>query len=181
MNKIPTWTICAGVLALSLLLGCHRDVRERIFDMRYPNIPFTIPAGLSPGIAPRTLVLDDFPSNLRYYLETYKTDTSAIGAIQPFSASIITLDGSNLDFISEISLRICTQGSASCARSDEVFYIDRLQFERVGNQIRLLPTLINAKRLLSKERFKLELWFYLYQVSPISIPCRLEMEFEAVR
>ena len=51
----------------------------------------------------------------------------------------------------------------------------------MGNQIRLLPTLINAKRLLSKERFKLELWFYLYQVSPISIPCRLEMEFEAVR
>lgn len=165
----------------ALLMACQRDQRERIFEINYPNITFNIPAGLAPGVIPRTLVLDDFSSNLRYYLDTYKSDTSAIRAIQPFSAQISALDLTDLDFIQEISVRMCPQGSTSCTRADEVFYIDRLHLERVGNQIKLLPTLVNAKKILSKERFKLEIWFYLYRVSPYTIPCRLEMSFEAVR
>lgn len=165
----------------ALLFACKRDERQRVFEMNYPNITFTIPAGLAPGVIPKTLVLDDFSSNLRYYLETYKTDTSALAAIQPFSAQISALDFSDLDFINEISVRMCPQGSASCTRAEEIFYIDRLGLERVGPQIKLLPTLIDAKRLLAKDRFKLEIWFYLYRVSPQTIPCRLEMSFEAVR
>ena len=171
-----------SVLLLALLVfACQRDEGERIFDINYPNIPFTIPAGLSPGLLPRALVLDDFSSNLRYYLDTYKTDTAAIRAIQPFSAKITALDLTDLNFIQEISVRMCPQGSVSCTQADEVFYIDKLHLERVGPQIRLLPTLVNAKRILSKDRYKLEIWFYTYRVSPYAIPCRLEMNFEAVR
>jgi len=169
----------AGIATLAL--ACKRDDRQRIFEMNYPNIAFTIPAGLAPGVIPKTLVLDDFSSNLRYYLDTYQTDTSALAAIQPFAAQITALDFSNLNFIEEISVRMCPQGSASCTRAEEIFYIDRLGIERVGAQIKLLPTLIDAKRLLAKDRFKLEIWFYLYRVSPQAIPCRLEMSFEAVR
>ncbi|MBP9874959.1 MAG: hypothetical protein KBC60_13005, partial [Haliscomenobacter sp.] len=69
----------AGVFLV--LASCQKDQRERIFEMDYPNIPFSIPAGLSPGPIPRALVLDNFSSNLRYYLTTYSTDTSAIGAL----------------------------------------------------------------------------------------------------
>ncbi|MBK7478108.1 MAG: hypothetical protein IPI11_19640 [Haliscomenobacter sp.] len=168
-------------MMLLALAACQKDQRERIFEMDYPNIPFSIPAGLSPGPIPRALVLDDFSSNLRYYLTTYSTDTSAIGAILPLSANIRALDDTDLDFIQEVSVRICPQGSKGCTPADEVFYINDLQRNRIGSQIRLLPTLVNAKRNLSKERFKLEIWFYLYDLSPYAIPCRLDMRFEAVR
>ncbi len=173
--------LVAAAMVFFALASCQKDQRERIFEMDYPNIPFSIPAGLSPGPVPRALVLDDFSSNLRYYLTTYNTDTSAIGAILPLSANIRALDDTDLDFIQEVSVRICPQGSNSCTPADEVFYINDLQRNRIGSQIRLLPTLVNAKRNLSKERFKLEIWFYLYDLSPYSIPCRLDMRFEAVR
>ncbi|MBV6427620.1 MAG: hypothetical protein KIPDCIKN_02142 [Haliscomenobacter sp.] len=173
--------LAAAAIGFLVLVSCQKDQRERIFEMDYPNIPFSIPAGLSPGPIPRALVLDNFSSNLRYYLTTYSTDTSAIGAILPLSANIRSLDDTDLDFIQEVSVRICPQGSGACTPADEVFYINDLQRNRIGSQIRLLPTLVNAKRNLSKERFKLEIWFYLYDLSPYAIPCRLDMRFEAVR
>jgi hypothetical protein len=169
-------------VAMALLaVACRKDERERLFDLVYPNIPFELPAGLPPGLIPRALVLDGFSSNLRYYLDTYNTDTSAIAGIFPYAASIRSLDGSDLDFFEEISVRICPQGSTSCTQADEVFYIDNLQQNRTGFQVRLLPTLINARRHFYKERFKLEVWFFLRFPSPRIIPCRLEMQFEAVR
>lgn len=171
-----------AIATLALVMGaCRQDERERIFDLVYPNIPFELPAGLPSGLVPRALVQDGFSSNLRYYLDTYQTDTSAIAGIFPFSATIRSLDGSDLNFFQEISVRICPQGSTSCTQADEVFYIDNLQQSRTGPQIRLLPTLINAKRHFAKDRFKLEVWFFLQYPSPRAIPCRLEMTFEAVR
>ena len=171
----------AAVAIAVVMCACRKDERERLFDLVYPNIPFDLPAGLPSGLVPRALVQDGFSSNLRFYLNTYQTDTSAIAGIFPFSASIRALDGSNLNFFQEISVRICPQGTASCTQADEVFYIDNLQQSRIGSQIRLLPTLINAKRHFTKERFKLEVWFFLQFPSPRAIPCRLDMTFEAVR
>lgn len=180
-GSVKFFRLISAAMVFLALASCQKDQRERIFEMDYPNIPFSIPAGLSPGLVPRALVLDDFSSNLRYYLTTFQTDTSAIGAILPLSANIRALDDTDLDFIQEVSVRICPQGSGACTPADEVFYINDLQRNRIGSQIRLLPTLVNAKRNLSKERFKLEIWFYLYDLSPYTIPCRLDMRFEAVR
>lgn len=177
MNRWVVWCACS----LMLLAACQRDQRERIFEMIYPNVNFEIPAGLPAGPVPRALVFDDFPSNIRFYLQSYNTDTSMIGGILPLSATIVALDNSDFDFIREVSVRICPQGSGSCTPADEVFYIDDLQRNRIGSQIRLLPTLINAKRNLAKERFKVEIWFYLFANSTFPIPCRLDMRFEAVK
>jgi hypothetical protein len=182
-ERLAAGWIRPGLMALLLigLLACQRDERERLFELVYPNTPFEIPAGLSPGLVPRALVLDGFTSNLRFYLDAHNTDTSAIAGIFPFSATIRSLDGTDLDFIREVSVRMCPLGSGACTQAEEVFYINDLQINRVGSQIRLLPTLINAKRHFVRERFKLEVWFFLYQPSPFAIPCRLEMAFEAVR
>ena len=66
---------------------------------------------------------------------------------------------------------------------DEVFYLEYedILAQQGRRDLRLIPTLINAKRILSEERFKLEVWFNFDFVTPASISTRLDMSFDAVR
>ena len=148
--------------------------------MVYPNILFDIPAGLT-GSLPRVFTLEDLRTNYRDYLQTNNTDTSLIRGIEPISATLVALDGQPFDFLQEVSVRICANSDAPCTASDEVFYLDRIQSERYTSELRLLPTLIDAERILSQERFKMEVFFFLFGVSPSTIPAKLDLRFDALQ
>ncbi len=169
------------LLLVGLFFGCQRDSRDRIFEMVYPNIRFEIPAGLSPGL-PRVFEIDNFATDFAFYRNEFQTDTSAIAGISPFSARFQSFLGEEFDFLQEVSVRICTAGTSACTPADEVFFIDNLQNENVGNQVRLLPNdLRNVEQLMSQERVKLEIVFFLLRPSPQSIDTQFEMVFEAYR
>jgi hypothetical protein len=67
-----------------------------------------------------------------------------------------------------------------CSAFDEVFYLDDLRNRRLS-RLNLLPTLRNVKTLMSGRNFRLEIVFFLSEISPFTMDCRLEMGFEAVR
>jgi hypothetical protein len=148
--------------------------------MIYPNIVFEMPAGLT-GSLPRVFEQNGLRTNFRAYLTEFNVDTALITGIEPISASLTALTGERFDFLREVSVRICDAESASCNIAEEVFYLDKIQTQRVGSELRLLPTLINAERILSQERFKLEVWFYFYGVSPATIPIKMDLRFDAVQ
>ncbi len=170
---------------LLLLANCSNDNRERLFQLFYPSpdpssLDFDIPAGLTPYPA---IHAKDFELQTRYqfYLDNSGYDSTYVTGISAFSGRIVSLEGFDLDFVRAVSVRICDLDKQDCGPGEEVFYIDYEEIRRrADNIIELQPSLINALRLLSKERARLEVLFSFYFPPPLSARCRLEMRFEAV-
>lgn len=170
----------SGIIFVLLILSmaCKKDRRERIFELTYPNFEFQFPAGLSQFQA-RVFAYPSVATDINSYLQQFSTDTSAIFAINPYYATISNSNNLDFDFLQEVSVRACPVGT-ECSAFDEVFYLDDLR-NRQLSQLRLLPTLRNVKPLFSGQNFRLEIVFFLSEISPFTLDCRLEMGFEAVR
>ncbi|PHN03944.1 hypothetical protein [Flavilitoribacter nigricans] len=167
-----------SIVFLILSVACKKDRRERLFEINYPNFEFQFPAGLSQFQA-RVFAFPVVATDIDNYLQQFSTDTSAIAAINPYFATITNNNNVDFDFLQEVSVRACPVGM-ECTAFDEVFYLDDLRNRRLS-RLNLLPTLRNVKELLSGQNYRLEIVFFLSEISPFTIDCRLEMAFEAVR
>lgn len=163
-----------------LFIACSRDSRERIFEITYPNMLFNLPAGLS-GNIPWGYSRSDIPSNFRSLVKANNSDTAVIVGVYPYAARITSLDGLDYDFVEGVSVLMCSNEKSQCSLiSDEVFYIDDLR-GRAKEDIELLPTEKNVEKLLSEERFRLEVVFYFRNSTPYLVESRLDMVFEAAK
>ncbi len=168
------------VLVVLVWWGCNKDERERLFEMAFPNTTFTIPAGVNPTF-PLVFEVNRLSTNIDFFLNQSSTDTTSITAINPTFGTLTALQNNQeYYFIEEVSVRICATDRVECSPADEVFYINDLR-GRADNQIRMLPTLRNVRKLMIGQQFKLEVVFFLNDFSPYSIDSRLDMSFEAVR
>lgn len=167
------------LLVVTLFLGCRKDRGERVFEMLYPNFTFSLPSGLSPFTAP-TFAFNNEATSIDLYLQQNNTDTSAISAINPFSAQITALNNTAFDFLDEISVRICPAGVVECDAFDEAFYLDNMR-NRTYTRIELLPSLRNFKPLLSGKAYRVEVVFKMNDFTPVTIDCKFDMSFEAIR
>ena len=165
-------------ILLLLNTACRKERRERIFEMTYPNFEYQLPAGLS-QFQSRVFAFPIVKTDINNYLQQFGTDPSAIAAINPYYATITNNNNLDFDFLNEVSVRACPVGT-ECSTFDEVFYLDNLR-NRSLSRLRLLPTLRNVKPLFSGDNFRLEIVFFLSEISPFTMDCRLEMGFEAVR
>jgi len=170
-------------LILALVAACRGDNEDVLFEIVYPNITFTIPAGLSAGAVPQVLEFDNFESRIDEYLREHGQAIETIDAIRAARATMTAIDNDgDYAFLGGISIRMCPRNTESCREAEEVFYLEgRDLYRRAGSTVDLLPTLINAKRQLQEERVKLEVWLFLNEVSPTSIRTRLDLQFQAVR
>lgn len=170
-----------GVLLLVglLFLGCRKEGGERIFELLYPNFTFTLPSGLSPFTAP-TFAFNNESTSIDLYLQQNNTDTSVITAINPYSAQITSLNNTSFDFLDGVSVRICPAGIEQCDAFDEAFYLDNMR-NRSYRTIEMLPTLRNFKPLLSGRTYRVEIVFIMNDFTPVTIDCKFDMSFEAVR
>jgi hypothetical protein len=169
------------ILAFSFLLlsiACRKDRRERIFEMTYPNFEFQFPAGLS-QFQSRVFAFPSITTDIDSYLQQFSTDTSAVAAINPLYANIYNDNNLDFDYLEEVSVRVCPVGQ-ECTPFDEAFYLDNLR-NRSLSRLQLLPTLRNLKPVLAGKNYRLEIVFFLSEISPFTLDCRLEMGFEAVR
>ena len=164
-----------------LVLACSRSDERRLFEMVYPSIRIDIPAGLPGGFVPQAFV-DIMDSNYENFLDDNNLQSVQIGAIRPAIARLYALD--NVDFsafVNRVSVRICPEEIPECRQVEEVFYLEYDEILRQsGDELQLLPTLINAKRLLEPESFKLEVWFTFLTTTPRVVETRLDMVFDAV-
>lgn len=175
MKKATLW-----ILVIALAAGCRKDNRERLFELFYPNFQFTVQAGGSP-VLPVSAVLRGVSTNISFYLGESGLDTSQITAISPISARLTSLDGFRYDFMDFISVRICPDNNEPCRDADEVFYIDRLQWDRPGERIDLIPGLRNVRRDLIRDKFRLEVVMKYAFSPPTPVETRFDMTFQALR
>lgn len=178
--KLPFTRYFSLLLLVAILSTCRADNRRTLFEMVFPNLTFEMPAGLT-GTLPRVFTFDDLRTNYQSYITQFNIDTSLITGIEPITATLEALSNERFDFLLEVSIRICPETSASCNAAEEVFYLDNIPSQRVGSELRLLPSLPNAQRVLSRDRFKLEIWFSFFGVSPSSIPIKLDLRFDAIQ
>ncbi len=172
--------IWIGILAVLLAAACTKDKREPLFDMFYPNSELFIPAGTSFTL-PYPLARRGISSNIGFYLQENNVDTAMITEIAPLSARLVSVDGFDLDFLNEVSVRLCPDTDQPCAEGDMVFYIDRLQFDRPGSRIDLLPGLRNVRRDLIRQKYRLEVVFFLAYSPGLNYDIRLDMAFRALQ
>lgn len=170
-----------GILLLVglLYIGCKKERGERLFQLLYPNFTFTLPSGISPFSAP-TFAFNNESTSIDLYLQENNSDTSVIAAINPYSAVISSLNNTAFDFLDGVSVRICPAGIVECDAFDEAFYLDNMR-NRSYRDIELLPTLRNFKPLLSEKNYRVEVVFLMNDFTPVTIECKFDMAFEAVR
>ncbi|MCB0585625.1 MAG: hypothetical protein KDD06_09935, partial [Phaeodactylibacter sp.] len=78
-------------------------------------------------------------------------------------------------------IRLCPDTDTPCREADEVFYIDRLQIDRPGSRIDLLPGLRNVRRDLIRQKYRLEVLFFLAFPPSLNYDTRLDMTFRALQ
>jgi hypothetical protein len=163
----------------AIFFTCAKDSGDRLFEMYFLDTRFNIQAGWSASV-PRAFELNGVQSGIATYLADNNLSLENVTAIRPLTARITSLEGGlDYDFVREISIRVCPDGSAACTPADEVFYIDNLE-NRGRTVVDLLPTLRNVKTDLGSEKFKLEIVFFFAYITPYSLESRLDMTFEAV-
>ena len=168
------------LLTLTLLaLGCVDDRAERLFEMRYVNLEFFMPAGHSP--------LNGALVSARLLASRYEDNRTANGVavgevvgIRPFFATITSLDNLDFGFLSHISVRVCERTAAGCTEFDEVFRLDDL-YRRNLTQLRLDPGLRAVTELLQEEVIRLEVVLFPAEITPYSMDFQLDFAFEAVK
>lgn len=168
------------LLVIILLLGaCRDEVGESLFEMNYPPKSFTLAAGTN-TFASAVVAVSNIPTNYPNFLSTSGYSTADVNKIVPNSARLVSVDGLDVGFLSEVSVRICPNSQQNCSIADEAFYIDDL-YRRNISTINLQPGLGNFKNVLSSGLYKLEVVLFLGEISPYSVDFRLEYGFEAFR
>lgn len=167
-----------GILAFILLASaCRNEVGELLFEMTYPPRTLSLPAGTNTFTA-AVLSATNLPTNYPDYLAASGNSAADVTKIVPNFARLESLDGLDIGFLSEISVRICPVNQQNCTIADETFYIDDL-YRRNITSVNLQPGLGNFKDLLSSNLYKLEVVFFLGEISPYTVDFRLEYGFEA--
>ncbi len=180
------WKKYAAIYFFSLLFWqCQKDDLVVAFRMEYPNLTFDIPAGLN-TLDSHFFILRSIPTNKNFFFGS--NDEASIVEITPSFARIVGLQGNLADygFINEIVVRICQDNDVNptnvvdkCRR--EIFFREGIPLN-VGNRVDLLPNSNNLKAELTEETFTVVLVLRrLRDFSPINIPSRLEMQFQAKR
>lgn len=162
-----------------LFESCRDEVGEPLFNMTYPPRTFNLSAGLNPGLA-QVISFPNIPSNYSNFLAASGRTDADVTKIVPRFARLISNDGLDFGYLTSISVRICPITQPECSIADEVFFRDDL-FRRRLTTINLDPGLRNVKDLLSSGLHKLEVVFFLGEVSPYTVDCQLEYAFEAFR
>lgn len=168
-----------------LFWQCQKDDLVVAFRMEYPNLTFDIPAGLN-TLDSHFFILRSIPTNKNFFFGN--NDEASIVEITPSFARIVGLQSNLADygFINEIVVRICQDNEVNqtnvvekCRR--EIFFREGIPLN-VGNRVDLLPNSNNLKAELTEETFTVVLVLRrLRDFSPINIPSRLEMQFQAKR
>lgn len=167
-----------GIVVFVLLAtACRNEVGEFLFEMTYPPRNLSLPAGTNTFTA-AVLSATNLPTNYPDYLTASGNSATDVTKIVPNFARLEALDGLDIGFLSEISVRICPVNQQNCSIADEAFYIDDL-YRRNITSVNLQPGLGNFKDLLSSNLYKLEVVFFLGEISPYTVDFRLEYGFEA--
>ena len=169
-----------ALLLLVSLMSCRNDTGERLFDMNYFNNRMRI-LGVLNVIESHFFTIGPLETNINSLLTNNTLQPDEVTRIEPFFATLTALDGTNLAFIEEISVRICpTDGQGNCQL--EIFFLDDIPFN-VRDQIELLPSLSNIKDfIIDQQSFTIQVVLLrLRDFSPANVELQFDFALEARR
>ncbi|MBB4078975.1 hypothetical protein GGR28_001592 [Lewinella aquimaris] len=168
-----------SVLVLTLF-GCPKStIGDRLFDINYPVLEFTVPAGQSSF---RTFVVarPEFATGFNQALADNGVDVDDIDLVGGVRARITSISGEDFREIERIELRVCPASESDCTFIDLMFSISDLGGRR-QQVVNLNPGEKNFRSLfLTEENVRMELVFFPLEVTTRNIDARLEWTIGAI-
>ncbi len=162
------------IVVLTLSFSCKKDTDRIRFDMIYPEVYFTIPAGLNPFLI-HYIEIKDLPLNKSFFFNLNEIKDSTSVKILPRNARISSFLGDvDFDFIDRISILV-----ASADKPDqyfELFYRDQIPLN-TGPFLDLVPTLLDLQQIVSSDRINLRIRMQLRAPTPVFVESRLDYAF----
>jgi hypothetical protein len=166
-------------IVVMLFSACRDEIGESLFEMDYPPKSFTLPAGAN-TFASAVIAISNIPTNYPNFLNASGYSNMDVTKIVPRYARLVSVDGLDTGFLSEVSVRVCPNSQQDCTLADEAFHINDLYRRNITN-INLQPGLANFRDLLSSGLYRLEVVFFLGEIAPYSVDFRLEYGFQAFK
>ncbi len=164
-----------GISVLLFLSGCKKEDTSPGFDMIYQE-DFTIPAGIGPFVT-HHFYLKNLSSRYSALLDQYDKTNTEIIRILPTQASLTGIFGDvNFNVVEEASLRVYQESDPN--GYIEVAYRFPTPIEP-SKTLDLIPSLADAKKIMSDDRFSIDLALRLRNTTIDEMPVRLSLKLKA--
>ncbi|MCC7245214.1 MAG: hypothetical protein IT269_06020 [Saprospiraceae bacterium] len=161
---------------LTFALSCNKD-DETVpgFEMPY-QADFTIPAGIG-ALDAHHFQFKNLPTRYSELLTQYNKADADVKGIKTLKAGIGGIFGdANLSFIQQVSIRVYNEDDPN--DYIEVAYRDVTPLDP-GNELPLLPSLANCKRLMTGTRFSMDVVLWLRQTTQTDSDVRISLILNA--
>jgi hypothetical protein len=173
MNRINQVFLVLALLSLGL--GCKKDDLGPGTEILYRK-DFQIQAGLGTFVV-HHFYLNNVASNYAATLTAENLTDAQITAVTNISGELSTVFGDgNLDFVHRISVRVFPEGEPF--NYIEVAYRDPTPLT-IGTNLGLIPSLADAKSILRKDRFGIDIAIETRNLTSETIPVRIDLKFKA--
>ncbi len=172
MNK---WYLKFILLVSIIGLGsCKKDNSGNRFDMIYPELYFTIPAGLNPFLI-HFIEMRNIPLNKAFYFNQNNVQDPSSTRIQPKSARITSIFGDvDFEFIERISVLVSSTENPN--QYVEAYYRDPVPLNS-GNFLDLIPTLLDLQQIITGDSINVRIRMQLRSPSPVFVESRMDYSF----
>lgn len=176
MNKSILLNSLVAVMLLFIAGSCNKDEETGPgFDMIFQET-FYIPPGISP-FESHHFFRENIQSRFQQYLQQNGKTEEDIKTIQLEQGTLSGQFGdAQLEFIQELSVRL--YDGIDVTDYIEVGYRLPVPYD-AGNSIGIIPTLANAKRFLSGNRYGIDVVVRIREIPQIESEVRLDLKFKA--
>ncbi|WP_157974437.1 hypothetical protein [Lewinella sp. IMCC34183] len=169
------------LLGILILTGCSPDsLGDRLFDLNYPVVDFTIPAG-QPSFQTFVVARPRMGTNFRQEMAENGYTEDDIDLVGGIRARVTSLSGEDFREIERMELRVCpVDAIGGCTFIDLMFSVDELGGRR-QQVVNLNPGQKNFRNVfLNNDEVRMELVITPFSITSQNIEARLEWTVGAV-
>jgi hypothetical protein len=166
----------AVLFLVAMSLGCRKDNDIILFEIPFPNLDFTIQAGLNP-LDTWYFNMDNVPTNALNLFDANGVDTSAYSSLIPNTARLVSVfNDVEYDFVYEIAVYLCEAGNQSPKCGKEIFYRFPMP-NNPGSIVDIIPNPLEVGDLLLSERVNVQVMLRFISPPPQFVESRLNIDF----
>lgn len=163
------------VLLVFSQFSCRKEDQAPGFDMIYQQ-QFTIPAGIG-VFQVHHFYLKNISTRYQQYLSEHsKTDADVMTIITAQATLNGVFGDANLNYVDQVSLRVYDEANPN--DFVEIAYRQPVPLEP-GNSLPLIPSLADCKRLMTGNRFAMDVVFWLRNSTGQETDLQLDLKLKA--
>lgn len=157
-------------------LGCNKEDDTILFEIPFPNLDFTIQAGLNP-VETWYFNIDNVPTSALALFAANNIDTAGVRSLVPNTGRMLArFNDAEYDFVYEIAVYLCEEGNQSPKCGKEIFYRFPLP-NNPGTFVDLIPNPVEVKSLILKDKVNVQVMMRFISPPPQFIETRLDLDF----